>query len=185
MLPRLDTRRLVLRQFAPSDWDAVQTMLSDPETTRYMHFATFTDVERRQWFDRCVTNVPQPDDDDDALYWAIARKDSGQMIGWFGIGTSSDAAVPGERRFGYLLNRACWNRGFMTEALGAVLAYELGARGTPLLRATCDITNLASARVMEKAGMRREKTEVDTDVEGNREQRHHYAITKAEYEVRR
>ena len=184
MLPRLETPRLILRQFAPGDWDAVHTMLSDPETTRYMHFAIFTDVERRQWFDRCVANEHQPDDDEDALYWAIARKDSGHVIGWFGIGTSSDAAIPGERRFGYLLDRACWNQGYMTEALRAVLACEFGARGAPRLRAQCDATNLASARVMEKAGMRREKTVFDLDSEGNRVQQHHYAITKAEYEVR-
>ena len=157
MLPRLDTPRLVLRPFARRDWDAVQTMLSDPETTRYMHFATFTEVERRQWFDRCVANEHQPGDDEDALYWAIARKDAGHIIGWFGIGTSSEAAVPGERRFGYLLDRAWWNRGFMTEALRAVLAYEFGTRGAPLLRASCDVANQASARVMEKAGMRREQ----------------------------
>jgi ribosomal-protein-alanine N-acetyltransferase len=185
MLPRLETPRLVLRQFAPSDWDAVKTMLSDPETTRYMHFATFTADERRQWFDRCVANEHQPDDDEDALYWAIARKDSGHMIGWFGIGTSSDAAVPGERRFGYLLNRACWNSGFMTEALRAVLACEFRTRGAPLLRATCNVDNQASARVMEKVGMRREKTAFDADVEGKWAQQHHYAITKAEYETRR
>jgi RimJ/RimL family protein N-acetyltransferase len=106
------------------------------------------------------------------------------MIGWFGIGTSSDAAVPGERRFGYLLNRACWNRGFMTEALRAVIACEFGARGTPQLRATCAVDNPASARVMEKAGMRREKSVFDADTDGNWKWLHHYAITKADYEVR-
>jgi RimJ/RimL family protein N-acetyltransferase len=185
MTPRLETPRLVLRPFASSDWDAVSAMLSDPVTTRFMHFATWTEDQGRQWFNGCVTNAPQPPDDLDTFYWAIARKDSGEVIGWFGIGTSSDAAVPGERRFGYLLNRRYWNQGYMTEALRAVLADEFGARGTPLLRATCDVANPASARVMEKVGMRREQTVLNADLAGNWAQTHHYAITKAEYEARR
>lgn len=184
ILPCLESPRLVLRQFAPGDWDAVNTMLSDAESLRFMHFATWAEDQRRQWFNGCVTNVSLPPDDADTIYWAITRKDSGEVIGWFGIGTSSDAEVAGERRFGYVLDRTYWNQGFMTEALGAVLAYEFGTRGTPRLQATCDVANPASARVMEKAGMQREKTVFDADFEGNLAQRHHYALTKAEYEAR-
>lgn len=185
MVPRLVTPRLILRQFAPSDWDAINTMMSDAETSRFMHFATWTKEQRRQWFNGCVMNAPQPADDADTFYWAITRNDSGEVIGWLGIGTSSDAAVPGERRFGYLLNRSCWNQGYMTEALRAVLADEFGNRGAPLLRATCHVANPASARVMEKAGMRREKTVFDAVFEGKSAQQHHYTITKAEYETGR
>jgi ribosomal-protein-alanine N-acetyltransferase len=176
MTPRLETPRLLLRPFASGDWDAVNAMLSDPETTRYMHFATWTEDRRRQWFDWCITNAKQ--NDVDTFNWAITRKDSGDVIGWFGIGGSD------ERGFGYLLDRASWNQGYMTEALQAVLAYEFGTRGAPRLRATCDVANPASARVMEKVGMRREKTEFGADFEGNWAHRHHYAITSTEYEVR-
>ena len=181
MPPRLETPRLVLRQFAAGDWDAVNAMLSDPEAARYMHFAAWTEDQRRQWFDSCVTNE-QPDAD--TLDWVITRKLSGDVIGWFGIGTSSDVAVQGERSFGYLLNRVSWNQGYMTEALRAVLAYEFGVRGAPRLRATCNVANPASARVMEKVGMRREKTVFDAGFEGHWARRHHYAITKAEYGAR-
>jgi RimJ/RimL family protein N-acetyltransferase len=182
LTPRLETPRLILRPFASSDWDAVNTMLSDPVATRYMHFASWTEDQRRDWFDWCVTNARQPDAD--ALIWAIFRRDPGDVIGWLGIGTSSDFAVPGERSFGYLLDRAVWNRGYMTEALRAVLAYEFGIRRAPRLRATCNVANAASARVMEKVGMRREKTVFDANFEGNWAERHHYSITKTEYEAR-
>lgn len=89
--------------------------------------------------------------------------------------------MPGERSFGYLLARAHWNRGYMTEALRAVLVYEFGTRGTPRVSATCEVENGASARVLEKAGMRLEKTVRDADFEGNWAVRHHYAINRAEY----
>lgn len=183
MTPVLETPRLILRPFAPGDWDAFDTMLSDPETVRYMHFATLTRDQRRDWFEWCIANARQPDAD--AINWAITRRDTGDAIGWFGIGTSDDADVVGERGFGYLLARAAWNRGYMTEALRAVLAYEFGTRGAPKLRATCDIANPASARVMEKAGMWRERTVYGADFMGNWAHRHHYAITKAEYDAAR
>ena len=176
MTPRLETPRLVLRPFAPGDWDAVDAMLSDPLATRYMHFARWTEDRRREWFDWCVASALHPDGD--TYNWAIARQDSGNAIGWFGIGGSD------ERGFGYLLDRAAWNQGYMTEALRAVLAHEFGTRGAARLRATCDIANPASARVMEKVGMRREKTVYDADFEGNWARRHHYAIAKAEYNTR-
>jgi RimJ/RimL family protein N-acetyltransferase len=183
MPPRLETPRLVLRQFAASDWDAFNPLLSDPEANRYMHFAGWTEDQRREWFEWIVTNAQQPDAA--TIIWAITRKDAGDVIGYFGIETFSDAADPGagEREFGYLLTRALWNHGYMTETLRAVLAHEFGSRGTPQLRATCNVANLASARVMEKAGMRREKTVLDAESEGN-EAQHHYTITKAEYEAR-
>jgi RimJ/RimL family protein N-acetyltransferase len=64
-----------------------------------------------------------------------------------------------------------------------VLEYEFGTGGAPRLRATCDVANPASAGVMEKAGMRREKPVFDAGFEGNWDERHHYATMKAEYEV--
>jgi RimJ/RimL family protein N-acetyltransferase len=158
-------------------------MLSDPVTTRHMHFATWTEDRRRRWFDWCVTNARQPGAD--ATNWAITRKDSGEVIGWFGIGTSHDASVAGEREFGYLLDRASWNHGYMTEALRAVFAHELGGRGASRLRATSHVANPASARVLEKAGIVREKTVYDADAEGNWARRHHYAVANTDYDARR
>ena len=181
----LETPRLILRQFAPSDWDAVSTMLSDPLTIRYMHFAMWTADQCRQWFDACIRIAQQPDPDD--LNWAITRKDAGDVIGYCSseISNDSNGAVPGERSVGYALNRAAWNQGYMTEALHAVLEYEFGAGGALRLRATCNVDNPASARVMEKVGMRREKTVLDANIAGNPTQWHHYTITKAEYDDRR
>ncbi len=73
----------------------------------------------------------------------------------------------------------------MTEALRAVLDHEFGTRGMPRLHATCETANPASARVMEKAGLRRELTVRDTDSEGNWAERHHYVIDRAAYAATR
>lgn len=170
----IETERLLLRDFVAADWDAFQAMLTDDETTRYMHFARWTDDQRREWFDWCLTNKEEPTPD--VYNWAIVRKATGRTIGWLGIGSASHPIVEGERDFGYLLARAEWGQGYMTEALRALLDYEFAVLGTPLLSATCEVVNPASARVMEKAGMHFVKTVHDADFEGNWAERHHYAM---------
>ncbi len=180
-MPTLETPRLVLRAFVAGDWVAISEMLADPETTRYMHFGRWTETRRREWFDWCLMEAQRSDAD--SIQWAIVHKSSGDVIGWFGIGASREPANAHDISFGYLLARAYWNHGYMTEALHAVLAFEFKTLGVPQLSATCEVENPASACVMEKAGMRREKTVLGTDFEGNWARRHHYTITKEEYEA--
>jgi ribosomal-protein-alanine N-acetyltransferase len=54
---------------------------------------------------------------------------------------------------GYVLGRAYWGRGLMTEALSAAVAWARTTRHLHRLWAVCDVDNRASARVMEKAGL--------------------------------
>lgn len=55
--------------------------------------------------------------------------------------------------FGYVLAHPHWGRGFMTEALAALVDWSLAQSRVWRAYAFCDLENLASARVMEKAGM--------------------------------
>jgi RimJ/RimL family protein N-acetyltransferase len=57
---------------------------------------------------------------------------------------------------GYVLGRAHWRRGFMSEALRAVVGAVLARDGIYRVWAVCDVENVASARVLEKAGLTRE-----------------------------
>src|SRR5262249_33695776 len=84
---------------------------------------------------------------------AIVLRATGKVIGWIGFGHPSQLNI-GDYDFGYALHRAYWGQGCMTEALRALLAFcfdELGARS---VFGECYAANPASARVMEKAGMR-------------------------------
>jgi RimJ/RimL family protein N-acetyltransferase len=59
---------------------------------------------------------------------------------------------------GYVLGRAHWNKGYATEALSAVLHWADAEEDVGRVWAVCAVENHASARVMEKAGMKREGT---------------------------
>lgn len=57
---------------------------------------------------------------------------------------------------GYCLKRSFWNKGYATEATRALLKFGFEYLRLHRVFATCDSVNVASARVLEKAGMKRE-----------------------------
>jgi RimJ/RimL family protein N-acetyltransferase len=57
---------------------------------------------------------------------------------------------------GYVLARPWWGHGLISEALTAVAEWAMAQPDIRRLGAVCDVENLASARVMEKAGLERE-----------------------------
>jgi len=175
-MPLLETERLILRDFALSDWEAVNAIVSDSAITRYMHFASWDEEKRRDWLSRMVQEASNPHPYGDN--WAITLRRNGQLIGWLYIGGSREAAETGTRGCGYALDQLHWGQGYMTEALHAAFAYEFTVLGTKSITAECETPNIASTRVMEKCGMTNDGTFYDADFEGkNWRERHHYRIT--------
>jgi RimJ/RimL family protein N-acetyltransferase len=182
-MPTLETERLILRDFALNDWEALNAIVSDPAVARYMHFAAWDEAKRYQWLMRMVheASMPHPDTNN----WAITLRSDGQLIGWLFIGASHEEAAAGTRGCGYALDARCWGQGYMTEALRAALAYEFTVLGVQRVTAECETPNIASARVMQKCGMTNEGTFFDADFEGNNwRERHHYAIGAHAWEAR-
>ena len=174
-MPILETERLILRDFVLSDWEALNAFLSDPAVTRFMHFASWDEGQRRSWLASLVQEASDPRRD--AYNWALTLRNSGLLIGWLIIGTSRQASEEGTRECGYALNRRFWGQGYIPEALRAAFTYEFTVRGTLRIIAECETENLASARIMQKCGMEYEGTFYDADFEGNRAHRHRYSIT--------
>jgi RimJ/RimL family protein N-acetyltransferase len=69
------------------------------------------------------------------------------------VGMIHPRARAHEMQFGYVLARPYWGKGYMTEALEAVVAWSLSRPATWRASAFCDVDNIASARVMENAGL--------------------------------
>ena len=55
--------------------------------------------------------------------------------------------------FGYLIAEEHWNKGYMSEALKYLVDWALAQDNIFRAQAFCDAENLASAKVMENAGM--------------------------------
>ncbi len=180
-MPTLETERLVLRKFALTDWDALNTMLSDPFVTRYMHFASWSEEQRRTWLAQIVQEAQ--DSPHDRYNWAITLRSDGRLIGWLVIGETTHPSEKGARECGYALHRRFWGQGYMPEAVRAGCTYEFTVLGTRRIIAECQTPNTASARVMQKSGMTYEGTFYEPDLEGNGVKHHRYAISNQKVET--
>jgi RimJ/RimL family protein N-acetyltransferase len=144
----IDLRRLRLRRPRVSDAPAVFEYASDPDVARYADWPISTSIasleERLRARDHEWSSGAE-------FNWILTLPPDDRAIGGIGCRISGHAA-----EFGYLVARALWGNGYATEAARAVVEWIFSVRTVWRLSATCDVENLASVRVLEKAGLARE-----------------------------
>jgi RimJ/RimL family protein N-acetyltransferase len=146
----LTTQRLALRDFCDEDLGAVHDFRSDPAVAHFMDFHPETLEQTGAWLTKVIVhNRVRPRL---AYNLAIVRQTDDRVIGWIGIGQSS--RYPRELGCGYMLRRDAWGQDYATEALRAIIDFGFNELGSPRISAWCWAANGASARVMEKAGLR-------------------------------
>lgn len=172
----LETERLVLRPFKETDAEGLHAYLGDEEVVRYEPYGAMTMEECRLEAARRAS---------DEAFWAVCLAD-GTLIGNLYL---SGADEFGTREIGYVFARACWHKGYATEAARRLMAYAFERLATRRIIALCDTRNAASFALMERLGMRREgefKKNVGfkTDAHGNTiwTDSYQYAILKEEFE---
>jgi RimJ/RimL family protein N-acetyltransferase len=147
--PTLRTDRLVLRAAQLDDAEAIfAEYAADPAVTRFLLWRPQTSVEGvRDFLRGAVASMAEGRE----LHWVLTQAREGRPIGAIGCTFQNFRA-----ELGYVLGRAHWRRGFMSEALRAVVGAVLSRDGIYRVWAVCDVENVASARVLEKAGLTRE-----------------------------
>ncbi|MDB5962834.1 MAG: guanosine monophosphate synthetase [Massilia sp.] len=86
-------------------------------------------------------------------WWAFIDRQTGELIGAGCIQhLAKDAANPLE--LGWRLLPAMWGKGLASEAAQAMAAYAFETLAAPQLVAVCGPDNTASAKVMQRLGMR-------------------------------
>lgn len=148
----LETERLTLREFEESDLQAIQEYASDPEVVRYMEWGPNSEEDTRAFLERTLEQRRKRPRVEYGL--AVILKSETKLIGSGGITIAS--SVHKEAELGYSFNRRFWGQGYATEAARAFVAFGFEELGLHRICATCAPANVASARVMEKIGMRRE-----------------------------
>lgn len=149
--PTLVTERLILRKLAVSDYTDMYEYSKMPETCRYLLWSPH-DTPR---FTKKYLSYLQGQYRNGLFYdFAVVEKESGKMIGTCGF-TSFDLAN-NSAEVGYVLSPRFWGKGYAAEALRCVMRF--GFRELELHRMEAKIIdgNIASMRVVEKCGMRRE-----------------------------
>lgn len=145
------TVRLLLREFAAADEEDVHEYGSDAIVSKYADWGpnTVDDThERINGYLEVQRTWPR-----DEVSLAVELPGESKVIGTIRLSIVDDRNRTAD--LGFVFNRAYWNRGYATEAASAVLGVAFAALGLHRVCATCDILNVGSWRVMEKAGMRR------------------------------
>ena len=152
--PTLETDRLKIRLFKEGDEEDLYEYCSDPEVTKNLVFETYTSFdESKERIKYCIeTNkkLERP------LLWGIEDKSTHKLIG--GIDFVKWYVEHRCAEVGYILNREFWNKGIMTEALREVIKFGFEKMKLNRIEIYCDERNIASARVMEKNGLKYEGT---------------------------
>ena len=147
MLPHdIATDRLLLRVPVSEDAQRIfDSYAQDPEVARYLTWRPAKTLADSEHHVR-----------DRILAWR-----RGNVCAWSIIETKRDLLIgaielrvkDGVADAGYVMARSEWGKGYATEALLAVIDAGLTLPEVNSVAAVCDVENLASARVMEKAGM--------------------------------
>ncbi len=154
------TDRLVLRRFRPEDAEELYKFFGrDPVMYEYSGWNPYATPEMAK---ETVRGFIEAYRDDHFYSWAIDREDS--LVGTIGAYDYRDGGI----KVGYSIDRACWGRGYATEALRKVLEYLTENEGISCVRAWCAPENAGSERVLEKAGMKLVNTEKNGIAAGDR-----------------
>jgi ribosomal-protein-alanine N-acetyltransferase len=144
------TERLVLRDFKKADWKAAHSYGSDPEVVRYMDWGPNTEEDTKKFIHRAIAS--QKEQPRKTYTLAIILKPESKLIGGCGIYVSNPENREGW--IGYCLNRNFWGKGYATETARTLLKFGFEQLNLHRIFATCDPANIASARVLEKIGMK-------------------------------
>jgi sulfate adenylyltransferase large subunit len=148
----LTTERLILRDFVEDDWRAVHEYDTDPEVVRYMPWGPNTEQQTKEFIAGAIRQQEEMPRRQYEL--AVVLRDTNRLIGACGLRLSRPDHHGGD--IGYSFNRQFWGQGYATEAARAIIRFGFEQCGLHRIFATCDAQNVASGRVLEKLGMRRE-----------------------------
>lgn len=148
----IGTPRLILRKpIAPDDAPQIFTSYAhDPAVTRYLTWRPHYNVEESLRILR--TRVAWWDEGRE-FSWVITPRAGTGVIGMV---SATDENSASRYSLGFVLARAHWGRGYITEAARAVVEQLLALPGVVRVWAVADHENAASIRVLEKVGMQRE-----------------------------
>lgn len=143
------TARLDLVVPLMEDSEALIGYWSDPETMKHIGAGRAWDLEAVvERIERAIRMQREQG----MTFWTVIEKESGSAIGQGGL-VPIEFDGP-EIELGYRLGKAHWGKGYATEIAKASAAYGFGEMGVEELVAVCYAENLASRRVLIKAGFK-------------------------------
>lgn len=160
--PILYTKRLKLRKLSIEDRQEVFFLRSDQIVNKYFERPTPRSlIEAENFIQKISDGIAK----EKHIYWAISEANEKKMIGSITLWNFSEDKKTAE--LGYDLHYDFHNKGFMSEALKAVLNYGFGELDLIKIEAYTHFQNKGSIRLLKKIGFIIENGEKDANNKNN------------------
>jgi ribosomal-protein-alanine N-acetyltransferase len=160
---RIETARLVMREWSLNDTDNLYELNSDPEVVKFTGNDAF---KNKQEVVDLISNYDQYKKFNMGR-WVVESRQTGEFFGWCGL-----KKIDEEIDLGYRFMKRHWRKGYATESSIASLNYGFNRLGLKRIIGRAVHENINSIRVLKKLGMEYEK---DTHTFGHLHQQ--YFIT--------
>ena len=157
---KLETDRLILRQFCLEDADAMfSNWANDPEVTKYLMWPYHKNVEVSK---NVLADWTNHYTEVDYYQWAIVLKENGdEPIGSIAVVRKNDNIEM--VHIGYCIGKRWWNQGITSDALVALVKFFFEQVGINRIESRHDPRNPNSGKVMMKCGLKYEGTQREAD----------------------
>lgn len=138
-----------LRAVTVGDAPDLARMINDPLIARYISFPPVNEAIIREWI------ALEEEREGPRIYswWSVELEEPAQLAGCAGLVLEP---LPQSAEIWYLLDQPYWGRGYGTEVARALIHHAFAERGLHRLWAQVAPENVASIRILESCGMRRE-----------------------------
>ncbi len=179
----IETERLRLRQYGPDDFDALLAIESRADVNRYLYSEARGPDEVRAILDRKIGETALHGEGDTVAV-AVCLRATGAMVGGCILHWASRENGLGE--IGFVLHPDHHGNGYATEAARPLLEFGFADVGLHRIIGRLEARNAASARVLEKLGMRREALLIENEwVKGEWQSEVDYAMLEREWRALR
>lgn len=145
----IETERLLLDSFRPTEAALVSRLGGDPAVARYAARlpSPYPEDVARRWITATLNDFTSGL----SFVFALRRRENGALVGAAGLQPEGGVA-----EVGYWLGQRYWHKGYATEAVRRLVAFAFETLGVTHVRAKVHVDNAPSMRVLERAGMRLE-----------------------------
>jgi ribosomal-protein-alanine N-acetyltransferase len=150
----LTTERLILDDLTSGDLADVRRIALNRDVMKYVLIWLEDDAQIANFLHHAIDESQR--EDRRAYLLAVRITESREFAGFSFIEIDREHETTAE--VGYVLLPAYWNLGYASEIVRALLAFGFGRLSLHRVYGKCDELNLASARVLEKCGLRYEGT---------------------------
>jgi [ribosomal protein S5]-alanine N-acetyltransferase len=156
--PVLHTERLTLRQLRNTDWPDLLLLRSDPSVNKYIVRAKQNSREEMVVF---IERINSDISAGHSIYWVICPDQNSNLIGTICLWNFSDDEKTAE--LGYELFPAYQKKGFMKEAVAAVLIFGFDTCLLTSMEAYTHKENMSSKRLLKHFNFRLVEGKTDVD----------------------